>query len=68
MKKLQLVIANILHTRRHQVIFVTPEKSFSVNLSPEELNSGVEIEESIVKNVIMHHEEHIRKYKLENES
>lgn len=62
---LQLVIANILQTRRNQVIFVTPEKSFTIDLSPEELNNGVEIEESIVKNVIINHEEHIEKYKLE---
>ncbi|XP_077288405.1 phosphopantothenoylcysteine synthetase [Arctopsyche grandis] len=58
--KHKLVIANVLQTRRHQVTFVTPETSFVINLNTEEMDSGIEIEESIVKNVISCHKEHIK--------
>lgn len=49
---LQLVIANILQTRKHRVVFVTPTSSYEVHLSREQALQGLEIEEPIVADVV----------------
>lgn len=47
-----LVIANLMQTRKHRVIFVTPDTSYEVVLSKEQAHSGLEIEEPIVADVV----------------
>ncbi|XP_044728312.1 phosphopantothenate--cysteine ligase [Chrysoperla carnea] len=58
--KHKLVIANMLQTRKQRVIFVTPEESFEINLTREQIHHGVEIEDSIVANVVERHSEMIQ--------
>lgn len=48
----QLVIANILQTRKNRVVFVTPTTSYEILLSREQAHSGFEIEEPIVADVV----------------
>lgn len=48
----QLVIANMLQTRKSRVIFVSPITSYEINLTKEQLLSGLEIEEHIVADVV----------------
>ncbi|GAB0088287.1 phosphopantothenate--cysteine ligase [Sergentomyia squamirostris] len=57
--KHKLVIANILQTRKHRVVFVTPENSYEVHLTREQALSGLEIEEPIVADIVCKHEEFI---------
>lgn len=49
---LQLVIANILQTRKHRVIIVTPNTSQEILLTKEQVHSGLEIEEPLVAEVV----------------
>lgn len=56
---LQLVIGNILQTRRHKVIFVNPENSFELSLNREQILSGLEIEDLIVTSIVQQHSEFI---------
>lgn len=53
----KLVIANILQTRRHRVVLVSPTASHEIILSKEQAHSGLEIEEPLVAEVIRRHEE-----------
>lgn len=48
----QLVIANVLQTRKHRVVFVTPTDSYELHLSREHALQGLEIEEPIVADVV----------------
>lgn len=48
----QLVIANMLQTRKNRVIFVTPTTSYDVNLSRDEALKCIEIEEKIVADIV----------------
>lgn len=48
----QLVIANMLQTRKSRVIFVTPTTSYEISLSKDQLLGGIEIEEHIVAEVV----------------
>lgn len=48
----QLVIANMLQTRKSRVIFVTPSTSYEINLTKDQLLAGTEIEEHIVADVV----------------
>lgn len=57
--KHKLVIANILQTRKHRVVFVTPTTSYEVHLTREQALSGLEIEEPIVADVSRKHDEFI---------
>ncbi|XP_059217850.1 phosphopantothenate--cysteine ligase [Stomoxys calcitrans] len=57
--KHKLVIANILQTRKHRVVFVTPTSSYEVHLSREQALQGLEIEEPIVADVVQKHGEFI---------
>ncbi|CAD7084548.1 unnamed protein product [Hermetia illucens] len=57
--KHKLVIANILQTRKHRVVFVTPTTSYELHLTREQALAGLEIEEPIVADVVRKHEEFI---------
>jgi len=48
----QLVIANVLQTRKHRVVFVTPTDSYELHLSREQTLQGLEIEEPIVADLV----------------
>ena len=48
----QIVIGNILHTRKTEVCMVTPEEQNWIRLGKEETSSGVEIESKIVQYLI----------------
>ncbi|KAG8180804.1 hypothetical protein JTE90_008589 [Oedothorax gibbosus] len=49
----KLVIANELHNRKQKVVFVTKEDEQHIVLSEEDLNQGKEIEETIIKELII---------------
>lgn len=52
----QLVIGNLLQTRKHEVVFVTPDgKHDWVRLSQEDIDKKVDIESLIIPNVIKQH-------------
>lgn len=53
----KLVIANLLHTRRTKVTFVTQKSNFEITLNEEEERMGLEIEKKIIDGVIELHEE-----------
>lgn len=53
----RLVIANMLHTRKTRVVFVTPSASDEIILTKDQALGGLEIEEPIVADVIRRHEE-----------
>ncbi|KAI9599188.1 DNA/pantothenate metabolism flavoprotein [Syncephalis fuscata] len=59
----QLVIGNMLNTRKRLVVLVDPEKECKIQLSDEQLKQGVEIEEQIVARLAEHHEQHILNYR-----
>lgn len=52
---LQLVIGNMLQTRRQRVVFVTKDNSYDVSLTREQMLNGMEIEDLIVSNVVINH-------------
>lgn len=54
----KLVIANVLQTRRHRVVMVSPSASHEITLTKEQAHSGLEIEEPIVSEVARRHEEY----------
>jgi phosphopantothenate-cysteine ligase len=53
---LQMVIANILHTRKRRVVLVMPTSSSEIVLSPEEMEAGIEIESKIVSDLVERHD------------
>ncbi|KAJ8961775.1 hypothetical protein NQ318_021376 [Aromia moschata] len=61
--KHKLVIGNILQTRRSKVVFVTPDNSYEVVLSREQMLNGMEIEDTIVSNVVLSHTDFIQSQK-----
>uniref|UniRef100_A0A1I7XXX7 DFP domain-containing protein n=1 Tax=Steinernema glaseri TaxID=37863 RepID=A0A1I7XXX7_9BILA len=52
----QLVIGNILSTRKHKVVFVTPDTVTPLELSEDQIAKGVEIEELIVEDLHSRHD------------
>jgi phosphopantothenate-cysteine ligase len=58
--KHKLVIANILQTRKHRVVIVTPTTSQEILLSKEQVHSGLEIEEPLVSDVVSRHEDYLK--------
>ncbi|KAL7305964.1 hypothetical protein TKK_0001435 [Trichogramma kaykai] len=56
-----LVIANILQSRRQQVVFVTKDCDYTLRLTDEELKNGEEIERLIVENLVVKHVEWMEK-------
>ncbi|XP_065288234.1 phosphopantothenate--cysteine ligase isoform X2 [Dermacentor albipictus] len=59
--KHKLVIGNELHSRKHRVVFVTSEDHEVINLSPQQVAAGIEIEQIIVEKLLQYHMEHIHK-------
>lgn len=53
----QLVIGNILDTRKVEVVFVTNEDEQWIKLDEKEIQDGVEIESKIVKNLVQRHQQ-----------
>ncbi|XP_044010815.1 uncharacterized protein C4B3.18 [Aphidius gifuensis] len=59
--KHSLVIANMLQNRKQQVVMVTANEDYKINLTQEQLNNGEEIEKYIVADVVNKHEQSIIK-------
>ncbi|XP_014468488.1 PREDICTED: phosphopantothenate--cysteine ligase isoform X3 [Dinoponera quadriceps] len=55
-----LVIANMLQTRKQQVIIVSNETDYVLSLTNQQLNDGEEIEQLIVKDLVEKHTKFIR--------
>ncbi|EFN88124.1 phosphopantothenate--cysteine ligase [Harpegnathos saltator] len=55
-----LVIANVLQTRKQQVVIVSNETNYVLSLTNEQLNNGEEIEQLIVKDLVEKHTKFIR--------
>ncbi|XP_067685727.1 phosphopantothenate--cysteine ligase-like [Haliotis asinina] len=55
----QVVIANLLDTRKYEVVLVTKETEKPILLSKEDSDKGLEIEEEIVKQLIARHKHFI---------
>lgn len=49
----QLVIANMLQSRKSRVVFVSPSTSFEISLTKDQMLAGTEIEEFIVNDVVI---------------
>ena len=62
--RFQLVVANILETRKREVVILTPESEETVKMEEEELKRGDEIEAKIVAEVIKRH----RKFRHQSET
>lgn len=58
----QLVIGNLLQHRKTHVIFVTPESSMDISLTPEQVKKDVEIESLIIPNVVKKHDQWIQEH------
>lgn len=52
---LQLVIGNLLHSRKHHVVMVEPDTHYDITLNEAEMAEGVEIEQKIVADLVMRH-------------
>ncbi|XP_022919672.1 phosphopantothenate--cysteine ligase [Onthophagus taurus] len=61
--KHKLVIGNILQTRRQKVVFVTPESSYEVSLTRDQMMNAMEIEDLIVSNIVIGHSDYIGSFK-----
>lgn len=55
----QLVIGNLLQTRKNEVVFVTPERQEWLRLTEEQRAHGVEIESLIIPKILKLHREWI---------
>uniref|UniRef100_A0A2A4JKV2 DNA/pantothenate metabolism flavoprotein C-terminal domain-containing protein n=1 Tax=Heliothis virescens TaxID=7102 RepID=A0A2A4JKV2_HELVI len=58
--KHKMVVANLLQTRHHRVILVSPDVSQEIVLTREEVHAGVDIESSIVCEIVRVHALHMR--------
>ncbi|XP_034173785.1 phosphopantothenoylcysteine synthetase [Osmia lignaria lignaria] len=58
--KHNLVIANMLHTRKQQVTIVSQESNHVISLTNEQLNRGEEIERLIVNDLVDRHQNFIK--------
>ncbi|KAG8221908.1 hypothetical protein J437_LFUL006727 [Ladona fulva] len=63
-----LVIANILQTRKYTVVFVFPDSDYEINLGEEEIKNNVEIESKIVSDLVSKHEAYIKECEEGNNS
>ena len=52
----QLVVANILETRKQVVVIVTRDSEEEIRMTEEQLSSGLEIEEPLIKKLLQYHE------------
>lgn len=62
----QLVIGNLLQTRKRSVVFVTREDAVEYKISAEQEKAGVEIESLIIPKVVDAHTEWINKHSATN--
>ncbi|GFO30082.1 phosphopantothenate--cysteine ligase [Plakobranchus ocellatus] len=53
----QMVIANLLHTRKREVVMITMDMEEKVSLTDEDLDSGKEIEEPLIAKLVAIHRE-----------
>ena len=53
----QMVIANLLHTRRKEVVMISSEMEEKVSVTEEELDAGKEIEEPLIEKLVQVHAE-----------
>ncbi|KAK9496759.1 hypothetical protein O3M35_013040 [Rhynocoris fuscipes] len=56
----KLVIGNLLQTRKHHVVIVTPDDIYDITLSEDEQKEGKEIEMKIVSDLSTRHKELIK--------
>ncbi|CAG8497067.1 9969_t:CDS:2 [Acaulospora colombiana] len=56
----QIVIGNLLETRKAEVIFITKDTEFQLKLTDDEIAHGMEIESKIVPELVKRHDEWIR--------
>lgn len=56
----QLVIGNLLQTRKYEVVFVTPENENWIKLTKDEIERKVEIESLIIPRIVTMHNEWIK--------
>jgi len=61
----QIVICNLLTTRKLEVTFITKDSELKIQLSEKEVNSEVEIESKIVPELVKRHDEWIENAKKE---
>lgn len=57
---LQIVIANLLETRKKEIFVVTKETQHCLSMSEEALKNGMEIEQLIIKCLKEKHEQFCR--------
>ena len=62
--RFQVVISNILQTRRKTVVIVTANEENAIWMSDSELEQGKDIEEKIVADLVKKHSEFIRNNSL----
>jgi phosphopantothenate-cysteine ligase len=58
----QIVVGNLLTTRKHVVWFITKDHEHEIRLNQEEMKAQVEIETHIVKELVKMHQEWIQKH------
>ncbi|XP_060075983.1 phosphopantothenate--cysteine ligase-like [Ylistrum balloti] len=56
----QMVVANLLETRKKEVIVVSADSHKAIQLTDSQLASGVEVEEHIIKELLTHHSHFIQ--------
>ncbi|CAG8555754.1 4108_t:CDS:2 [Funneliformis mosseae] len=56
----QIVIGNLLTTRKLEVVFITKDSEFNLKLSEQELKDDVEIESKIIPELVKKHDEWIK--------
>lgn len=52
----QLVIGNLLSTRKQEVVFVTTDSQYDIKLSAEDIQSDMEIEKKIIEDLVKRHD------------
>ncbi|XP_045535317.1 phosphopantothenate--cysteine ligase [Papilio machaon] len=57
--KHKMVVANLLQTRHHRVVLVKPDASQEILLTREDVHAGVDIEASIVSEIVRLHTAHL---------
>ncbi|CAB3235233.1 unnamed protein product [Arctia plantaginis] len=57
--KHKMVVANLLQTRHHRVILVSPDITQEIVLTREEVHAGVDIESSLVSEIVRLHALHM---------
>ena len=59
-------MANILETRKETVTLVTPHSELKLELTPDNVSAGVEIEEKLICELIIRHREFVREQQRMN--